>query len=141
MWVKDVRRTIDYLATRPDIDSSRLAYFGYSWGSILGPMMLALEQRLRVGVFFVGGIVPSRARPEVEVVNYLPRVKVPVLMVNGAGDPFFPPETTQQPMFLALGTKLEDKRHVVAEGGHFAPRALLIKETLGWLDRYLGPVR
>jgi len=141
MWVKDVRRTIDYLATRPDIDSSRLAYFGYSWGSILGPMMLALEQRLRVGVFFVGGIVPSRARPEVEVVNYLPRVKVPVLMVNGAGDPFFPPETTQQPMFLALGTKLEDKRHVVAEGGHFAPRALLIKETLAWLDRYLGPVR
>ena len=30
-WVKDVRRTIDYLETRDDIDTDRVAYYGVSW--------------------------------------------------------------------------------------------------------------
>jgi hypothetical protein len=30
---------------------------------------------------------------------------------------------------------------VVAEGGHWPPQDLLVKETVDWLDRYLGPVR
>jgi hypothetical protein len=30
---------------------------------------------------------------------------------------------------------------VIAIGGHFIPRPLVIRETLEWLDRYLGPVR
>ena len=35
----------------------------------------------------------------------------------------------------------EHKKHVVFEGaGHVPPRIELIRETLGWLDRYLGPV-
>jgi hypothetical protein len=25
--------------------------------------------------------------------------------------------------------------------GHLIPRAELVRETLGWLDRYLGPVQ
>jgi hypothetical protein len=28
---------------------------------------------------------------------------------------------------------------VSAPGGHFIPRQLVIRETLDWLDRYLGP--
>jgi hypothetical protein len=43
-------------------------------------------------------------------------------------------------MFQLLGTPDENKRHVIAEGGHDVPRQLLIRETLDWLDRYLGPV-
>ena len=27
------------------------------------------------------------------------------------------------------------------EGGHDVPRTELIKESLAWLDKYLGPVR
>ena len=44
-------------------------------------------------------------------------------------------------MFEALGTPAEHKRHIISEGSHFVPRPLLIKESLDWLDRYLGPVR
>ena len=29
---KDLRRTLDFLATREDIDSDRVAYYGMSWG-------------------------------------------------------------------------------------------------------------
>jgi hypothetical protein len=35
----------------------------------------------------------------------------------------------------------EQKRHVIFEAGHTNfPRAEVIREVLGWLDRYLGPV-
>ena len=73
--------------------------------------------------------------------NFAPRVKVPVLMLNGHFDFFYPPETSQEPMFRLLGTPKEQKRRVVYETGHNIPRNELIKETLDWLDQYLGPVK
>ena len=53
---------------------------------------------------------------------------------------FFPLETSQQPLFALLGVKPSDKRHIVVDGGHYPPQDLLVKETVDWLDRYLGPV-
>jgi hypothetical protein len=53
----------------------------------------------------------------------------------------FPPETSQEPFYRLLGTPKEHKRRVVFEGGHSVPRHHLIRESLDWLDRYLGPVR
>ena len=37
MWPKEVRRTVDYLETRPDVDVSRLAYYGVSMGAASDP--------------------------------------------------------------------------------------------------------
>ncbi|MFO7586507.1 MAG: protein kinase [Gemmatimonadota bacterium] len=140
-WAKDLRRSIDYLETRGDIDTARLAYYGYSWGGRLGPIMLAVEPRLKAAVLNVAGLRPQRAFPEAEPVYFLPRVDVPVLMLNGRYDYYFPLESSQQPMFDLLGTPPEHKRHVVAEGSHYVPLPVAIRETLDWLDRYLGPVR
>jgi hypothetical protein len=39
-----------------------------------------------------------------------------------------------------IGAPAADNRHVIAIGGHFIPRDLLIRETLDWLDKHLGPV-
>ena len=36
---------------------------------------------------------------------------------------------------------LRDKKHVIYEGGHVFPFARVIKDTLDWLDRYLGVPR
>lgn len=72
--------------------------------------------------------------------NFAPRVKIPVLMLNGRFDFFYPVETSEEPMFRLLGTAKGHKRRVVYETGHNIPRNELIKETLDWLDRYLGPV-
>jgi hypothetical protein len=44
-------------------------------------------------------------------------------------------------MFELLGTPAAHKRLVVYDTDHFVPRNELIKETLAWLDRYLGPVQ
>jgi eukaryotic-like serine/threonine-protein kinase len=47
----------------------------------------------------------------------------------------------RQPMFRLLGTPKENKRRVIYDTGHDIPRNELIKKTLDWLDRYLGPVK
>jgi hypothetical protein len=44
-------------------------------------------------------------------------------------------------MFDSLGTPAEHKRRVVYDTSHTIPRAELIKEFVGWMDRYWGPAR
>jgi len=140
MWVKDFRRVIDYLESRSDIDTDRIAYFGSSWGGPMGPLIMAVEGRLKTGVLVVAGLDGRRSLPEVDILHYLPRVTMPVLILNGRYDYYYPVETSQKPMFDRLGTPTGDKRLVISDEGHAFPRARLIEETLNWLDRYLGPV-
>jgi eukaryotic-like serine/threonine-protein kinase len=140
-WSKDLGRSIDYLETRPEIDRNELAYEGVSWGGAMGSVLPALEDRIKVCVLIVPGFNLQKSLPEVDELNFAPRVKVPVLMLNGRFDFFYPLETSQEPMFRLLGTPKGHKRRVVYETGHNIPRNELIKETLDWLDRYLGPVK
>jgi eukaryotic-like serine/threonine-protein kinase len=135
---KDLGRTIDYLETRADIDTSRLAYFGISLGAGVGPIMTAVESRFKASVLLGGGLYAWRRPPEAEAFNFLPRVNVPTLMINGRHDFYFPLETSQARMFRMLGTAPADKRHRVFESGHVpTERQEVMKEILDWLDRYL----
>jgi len=138
--VQDVMRTIEYLETREDMDRERLAYYGWSWGGAMSPLVLSQEPRFQAAVLHVAGFYDWRPLPEVDALKHLSRVAVPVLMINGRLDGFFPLETHARPFFEMLGTPPEDKRFYVSEGGHFVPHSELIRESLDWLDRYLGPV-
>ena len=89
----------------------------------------------------VGGLMMQNTYPEADVINFLPRMKSPYLMLNGKNDTFFPLETSQKPMFKLIGTAEKDKKMIIYEGGHLVPRSDLIKETLVWFDRYLGAVK
>ena len=140
MWAKDLSRSIDYLETRDDIDTKKLAYYGLSWGAAMGPIMTAVEERFQTGVFHAGGLMFQPVLPEADPINFLPRVQIPVLMLNGRYDSFYPLETSQKPMFDLLGTPVALKHHEVFDVGHLVPRTQLIKELLAWLDTYLGPV-
>jgi serine/threonine protein kinase/dienelactone hydrolase len=139
MWAKDLSRSIDYLETRTDIDTRKLAYFGHSWGGRLGGHLLAVEKRFSAAVLYVAGLRFQKSLPEVDPFHFVTRVTLPVLMLNGENDNYFPKETSQKPMFLLLGTPKEDKKWINYKGGHFVPRENLIQESLAWLDRYLGP--
>jgi cephalosporin-C deacetylase-like acetyl esterase len=138
--VKDFRRSIDYLETRPDIDTTRLAYYGTSMGGRLGSIILAVEKRIKLGLLVSGGLGGVMRYSEVDEINYVSRVECPVLMMNGRYDFIFPLETNVQPMFELLGTVDEDKSLKLYDTPHYMPRNDLIKETLNWLDRYFGPV-
>jgi dienelactone hydrolase len=134
---KDLRRTLDYLETRQDIDATRLGYLGLSFGAQLAPVFLAIEPRFEAAVLESGGLMLRHDLPEVERFNFAPHVHIPVLMLNGRFDTSFPLESAQRPLFKLLGTA--DKKHVIYEGGHAdAPQKDRIREILSWFDRHLG---
>jgi dienelactone hydrolase len=137
--VKDFKRCIDYLETRQDIDSKKLAYYGLSWGGWLGAFIPAVEERLKASVLLAGRLI-GRGRPEANEINYLTRVKIPTLMLNGRYDTIGPLEASIRPLFDFLGTPDEDKELKLYETDHIPPMNDFIKEILAWLDRYLGPV-
>jgi serine/threonine protein kinase len=140
---KDLRRTIDFLETREDIDSDRLAFYGMSWGAYLGPLLTAIEPRFAASMLVAGGLnrYPEDWPPADVPQNFAPRSTVPTLMINGRKDFNAPVETNIRPMFDMLGTPAEHKRLVLLDGGH-VPVSVndVIREVLDWLDLYLGPV-
>jgi dienelactone hydrolase len=140
--VQDVGRSVDYLETRSDIDKDRLAYYGFSWGANMGLRVTALDHRFKASILMAGGLDSSdtAGMPEIDELNFAPRVRTPTLMLSGRDDFRFPLELSQKPMFRLLGTKADDKRHVLFDGGHVPGRLAPVKPTLDWLDRYLGPV-
>jgi pimeloyl-ACP methyl ester carboxylesterase len=104
------------------------------------PFIPAVDKRVRVSILGWGGLAPGRSVPEVDQINYIGRVTVPVLMLNSRHDAIEPLESAQLPMFRMLGTPPHQKRHVLSDGGHgVAPANAYRKEILDWLDRFLGP--
>ena len=85
-------------------------------------------------------MIHDRGRPEVNQINYLSRVTIPTLMLGGEYDTISPVETAIIPMYNLLGTPDEDKELKLYPTDHIPPMNEVIRETLAWLDRYLGPV-
>ena len=140
---KDAARTLDYLATRKDIDSSRLAYLGVSMGSAKGVVLSTLLQpRLKTAIFLDGGYFLFPPLPGSDQADFAPRLKIPVLMVNGRYDYSFSLRESQNPLFAALGSPAADKEHLVLDTPHDVTerRPQLVKAVLDWLNHYLGRV-
>ncbi len=57
--VIDLRRGIDLLTARPDVDPKRIAYLGHSYGAQWGAILSAVDPRLK-GAVLMGGI-PDQA--------------------------------------------------------------------------------
>lgn len=139
---KEIGRSLDYLETRPDIDRNKIAYLGVSQGGADGVIFTALEDRFKAVILLDGGFFLSPTLPPKDQVNFAPRLKKPVLMINGRYDFTFSPERSQEPMFRMIGTRPEDKRRVVFDTPHDISqnKAGLSSEVLNWLDKYLGRV-
>ena len=139
-WSKDLGRTIDYLETRPDIDTGKLGYYGLSAGAHTALPIVAVESRFKAVVLLSGGLPGIRHPAEAEPINFAPHITAPTLMLNGRDDFIFPLETVAKPLFALLGTPADRKRLAVHDGGHLPPLNDLIRDVLGWFDQYLGPV-
>ena len=116
-----------------------MAYFGFSWGAFMGGLIPAVEPRIQVCVLASGGFELNPSLPEVDVINFVSRVKQPVLMLNGRYDFFSPVEAAQEPFYHLLGSRKDQKKLLLYDTGHAIPLNELIKEELNWLDRYLAP--
>jgi len=137
----DVQITIDYLQTRKDIDSERIAYYGASWGGCVAPYILATEERFNLGILILFGVssVEKYRFKEFDQIDYIPHVKIPMLLLGGRFDLDLTFER-QQAFYDFLGTPKSDTKWMVYETTHWIPRKDLINESLNWLDKYFGPV-
>jgi predicted esterase len=136
-WYRDMARVIDYLETREDIDTERLAYMGLSGSAAFAVTLLGVEDRIRAAILMSGGIWPLLQ--EVNPINFMPRIKIPVIMLNGRYDFQFPEKTSQDVMFSLFGTPEEDKVHKKYETGHnIWDRKEWVRDALSFLDKYFG---
>jgi hypothetical protein len=138
-WHQDLARVIDYLETREDIDTERIAYMGLSGSASRSVYLLGVEDRIKAAILLSGGLMSFQSLPEMRPINFIPRIKIPVIMLNGKYDYGFPVETNQNVMFELFGTPDDDKYHIKYETGHNVwDRNDWVKDALAFLDKYFG---
>jgi hypothetical protein len=104
-------------------------------GATLGPVMLVIEPRFKAAVLIGGGYSEKPLQPEVEPFKYAPHVKIPVLMINGRHDIWWPLHSSQTPFYEDLGTP--DKELMLYDTGHLTPAAEGAEFADQWLRRKL----
>ena len=140
--INDFSRLVDYLETRDDIDADKIAIWGASWGGVLSSLIPAIDKRLKTSILCISSASPvDKEFPEWSAINFLSRIKIPVLMLEGKYDIYFDYNGWIKPTYDFLGTPIKDKKLVLYETDHFIPYKDAVKESLGWLDKYFGPVQ
>ena len=111
--VIDLQRAVDAVAGMPIIDESRIAYAGFSLGSIVGATFCSVDPRPRAAALALGG--GGFGPPEVDPVRYVGGIAPrPLLLVNVIDDATMP-RAASQALFEAAG---EPKELLWFEGTH-----------------------
>jgi dienelactone hydrolase len=151
--VVEMRRAVDFLASKDEIDPSRLGYVGFSWGGSLGANFAAVERR--VGSFVLISGVPrlsadmrhlgeernggnladyEKALKPIDGVNYLPHVAPNALFLQfGTEDTRPSPEDGREAQAVASSPKMAKWY----EGGHELNIDAL-PDRANWLAQRLG---
>ncbi len=103
--VIDLRRTLDALQSLAEIDAGRIAYAGFSLGTLLGATFCAHDARPRAAALAIGGA--GFGAPEIDPARHIgafaPR---PLLFVNATRDETIPRESAEA-LFAAAGEPKE----------------------------------
>ena len=133
--VTDQRRGIDFLFSRPEVDTTKVALMGGSMGGYFGTLVAGLESRFTTVVLTVTGTSPVGATDDafrrfVHILNFAPRVSAPVLMVNATGDG----RASGEELYNAMP---EPKQQIWYESEHYLPPREYNEDILNWLHEHL----
>jgi pimeloyl-ACP methyl ester carboxylesterase len=137
--ITDLRRGLDYLETRADVDPTRIGFLGPSAGAMIGLVLAAIEPRYRA-VILSGSGMPleyTRVIAQANPVNFASHIRAPKLMVQGRYDEDSPLRTSAEPLFKLLA---EPKQLYLYDGGHVPAVETMILASSGWLDEKMGRV-
>jgi dienelactone hydrolase len=111
----DLRRAVDLLRSRPDVDPERIGYLGYSYGGAMGGLLAGVEHRLAAFVLMVGdgGLVEHARGPDepgllssleprrrevwleamkpIEPLTWIRQASAPLLFLSARHDQLVPP--------------------------------------------------
>jgi len=135
--VVDMRRGLDYCASRDDLDMDRVGYMGVSMGAIMGGVLCGVDDRIDAAVLLLGGslgvLLPGffdAVDPARYIAAFAPH---PLLMLNGKQDPLITPAAAQR-LFDAAG---EPKRIVWYETAHTLPQDEAVKEVTAFIGEHV----
>jgi dienelactone hydrolase len=131
--VADLRRALDALEQLPEIDGKRVAYAGFSLGTIVGASFCGLDPRPQAAAFAIGGsgMGPPEIDPARSVGRFAPR---PSLFVNATRDEVFSREAALA-LFDGGG---EPKEMLWFEGTHSELPGEALEAMWLFLKRHLG---
>ena len=130
---------MDYVESREDLADDKAVFSGISFGEAYTWPLLALERRFKTAVLCAGGLPIHKEPAMADGINYLPDIKIPVLMIDGKYDTVFP-ASVREPIAKFIGAR--ELKQVELHAGHgFFPRNDFIREVTNWLDAHLGPTR
>jgi cephalosporin-C deacetylase-like acetyl esterase len=152
--VVDLRRAVDVIETRSDLDEQRIAYVGFSMSTFLGVQFVAMEPRIRAACLALGGAglfhffastATDGRRADQEAVASLvdplhyaaliaPR---PVLQVNSETDQIVPAALGH----MLYGALAEPKRIIWFRGAHGEFPDDVLREMRLFLTDSLDPDR
>lgn len=139
-WITDLRRGLDYLETRNDIDAKKIAICGPSAGAATGLILAAVDRRYASVFLAAAGIRKSSTQwiAEANRVNFAPHIRGPISILQGRYDESFSWKAEFEPLYNLLS---EPKRVIVYDGGHAPPMELFATTIHQRLDETLGPVK
>ncbi|MBI5771749.1 MAG: acetylxylan esterase [Verrucomicrobia bacterium] len=165
LMMTDVIQAVSFLASRPEVDASRIAAGGYSMGSFVLGLAGAVEPRLRACVLVGGGNLSGagdhwdRSKPMCQALPWpsldflgdrggaiyaLHAARGPTLVWNGRADTVVEIPKTQEPFFQALRERAAKIRGTAdglfefgfTDGGSHRPY-FVTKPVAQWLERVI----
>jgi dienelactone hydrolase len=137
--VHESQMAIRYLATRPEIDASRIAIAGYSLGAFLATVVAAENSQIRFVALVAGGDLPSNIPFAPLVRKIAGPVRAirslngrPLFMMNGRRDRTVTPAQAQ----ALFDAAQEPKQLHWYDGGHWPPESSLAS-VAEWLASQL----
>lgn len=146
--VFDLRRAIDFIETREDVDSQRVGYYGISLGGIIGTLFCAVDDRVKVPVIVLAGgslnlmfgmdALSADTKNFLSIIDPINFVKLisprPLLMINAENDDIVPPITSK-----LLFNKADKPKEIIwyPSKHHTLPIDKAYPDGIKWFDKYL----
>jgi len=155
----DLRRAIDLLMARPDVDPERVAYLGVSYGGAMGGLLAGIDHRLQAYVLIVGdgGFVTHQTNPEnlttslnefseeykawidamwpIEPIHYVNHASpTPLLFQNATRDQY----TNVQDALRYQDVASEPKQVIWYESEHWPLPDEVLMDNARWLQQFIG---
>ena len=125
----DLRRGLDYLETRPDIDVRRASVIGISMGGGVAALVAATDHRIRAAIIGVAAIENRQVYP-FRPLDLAPGLLRPAtLILAGRTDEMIPLRNAER---LAAAVAGPRSRLIVLESGHGLP-VEYIQHSIQWL--------
>jgi dienelactone hydrolase len=123
------RRLLDYLASRSDVDTTRVGVLGLSLGGMITFYLGAIEPRLKAGV---AGLTPAQIPAMLWPGHVAGHERIPLLMLMGRSDGFYTQPQAQR-IFDLIPTQ---KELVWYDVGHRLPEQYA-GAAVAWYRRFL----